>query len=106
MAVRARGGTRLMPFVLHAALTVLCPSAGARVFPAPVCVQLPSATDAAGWALLTFRSRAGANRAELTSALAQHGVAFFPNAFSKAECELLIQQFVDNCDVNEVCELL
>jgi hypothetical protein len=29
-------------------------------------------------------------------------VAFFPKAFSKDECALLIQQFVDNCEVNEV----
>jgi hypothetical protein len=107
-----------MPFVLPAALMMLCPSAGAlrcspgrEVAPAPVCIQ-PSrdayAAAALGglWASLTFRSQAGANRAELTAMLAQHGVAFFPNAFSKSECELLIQQFVDNCDVNEVCELL
>jgi len=45
---------------------------------------------------------APADRAGLAATLADHGVAFFPNAFSKDECELLIQQFVDNCEVNEV----
>ncbi len=43
-----------------------------------------------------------ADRAGLAARLAEHGVAFFPNAFSKEECDLLIQQFVSNCDVNEV----
>jgi len=43
-----------------------------------------------------------ADRAGMAAKLAPHGVAFFLNAFSKEECELLIQQFVDNCDVNEV----
>ena len=47
-----------------------------------------------------------ADRAGLPERLAEHGVAFFPNAFSKQECELLIQQFVDNCDVNEVAKFL
>ena len=47
-----------------------------------------------------------ADRAALTASLAQHGVAFFPNAFSKEECDILLQQFVDNCDVNEVLDAL
>lgn len=43
-----------------------------------------------------------ADRTGLAAKLADHGVAFFPKAFSKDECALLIQQFVDNCEVNEV----
>ena len=43
-----------------------------------------------------------ADRTGLAEKLADHGVAFFPKAFSKDECALLIQQFVDNCEVNEV----
>lgn len=52
--------------------------------------------------LTVLAARAGASRGELAAKLAKHGVAFFPNAFSKEECELLLQQFVDNCEVNEV----
>lgn len=52
--------------------------------------------------LTVLEAQTGASRGELAAKLARHGVAFFPNAFSKEECELLIQQFVDNCEMNEV----